>query len=95
MMNVTKEDFRKIVQIEKDQMRLLFETNASCPMHLMYLESGQIPARFEMKTMMINYYQNHGLPSFQDVDGQNCKTSQGQVPDTSKKGKSLNFMDHA
>ena len=46
-------------------MRLLFATNASCPIHLMYLESGQMPARFQMKRMMINYFQ---YILHQDVD---------------------------
>ena len=48
---------RKIEQIEEGQLRLLFATNASCPIHLMYLESGHMPARFQIKRMMINYFQ--------------------------------------
>ena len=38
-------------------MRLLFSTDQSCPIHLLYLESGQTPARFEIKRMIINYFQ--------------------------------------
>ena len=57
MMNVTEQDFRNIDLIEEGQMRMLFATSASCPIHLMYLESGQILARFQMKRMMINFYQ--------------------------------------
>ena len=49
-------DYRKIEQIEEDQMRLLFETDRSCPIHLLYLESGQVPARFQIKRMVINFY---------------------------------------
>ena len=49
MMNMKEDDYRKIEQIEEDQMRLLFETDRSCPIHLMYLESGQVPARFQIK----------------------------------------------
>ena len=48
--------FRKLEQIEEDQMRLLFETDRSCPIHLMYLETGQVPARFQIKRMMLNFY---------------------------------------
>ena len=57
MINTKEEDFRKIEQIEEQQMRLLFQTNKSCPLHLLYLESGQAPARFEIKRMAINFYQ--------------------------------------
>ena len=38
-------------------MRLLFSTDQSCPLHLLYLESGQTTARFEIKRMAINFYQ--------------------------------------
>ena len=56
MMNMKEDDYRKIEQIEEDQMRLLFETDRSCPIHLMYLESGQVPARFQIKRMGLNFY---------------------------------------
>ena len=57
MMNVKEEDFRKIEQIEEGQLRLSFATNSSCPIHLMYLESGHMAARFQIKRIMINYFQ--------------------------------------
>ena len=41
MINMKKDDFRKLEQIEEDQMRLLFETDRSCPIHIMYLETGK------------------------------------------------------
>ena len=46
--------FRKLEQIEEEQMRLLFKTDKSCSLHLMYLESGQVPARFQIKRMQLN-----------------------------------------
>ena len=57
MFNATEEDYRKIEQIEEGQMRLLFATRSRCPIHLMYLESGHIPARFQIKRIMVNYFQ--------------------------------------
>ena len=51
-----EDDFRKLEQIEEDQMRCMFETDRSCPIHLMYLETGQVPARFQIKRMMLNFY---------------------------------------
>ena len=56
MVNKIEEHFRKTEQIEEGQMRLIFATTASCSIHLMYLESGHPPARFQIKRMMINYF---------------------------------------
>ena len=52
MMNISEQDFRKIEQIEEDLMRKLFSTDRSCPIHLMYLEAGQVPARYQIKKMI-------------------------------------------
>ena len=56
MINIKEDNFRKLEQIEEDQMRLFFETDRSFPIHLMYLETGQVPARFQIKRMMLNFY---------------------------------------
>ena len=48
---------RKRFQIEEEQMRLLFKTDRSCPIHLLYLEAGHTPARFQIKRMQINMFQ--------------------------------------
>ena len=52
MLNISEQDFRHIEQIEEDLMRKLFSTDRSCPLHLMYLEAGQVPARFQIKRMI-------------------------------------------
>ena len=52
-----EDDFRKLEQIEEDQMRLLFKTDKSCSLHLLYLESGQLPARYQIKRMQLNMLQ--------------------------------------
>ena len=57
MIDMKEKDFRKIEQIEEDQMRLLFDTTLNCSLHLLYLESGQVPARFQIKRMQLNMYQ--------------------------------------
>ena len=57
MMNITEEDYRKLEQIEESLMRQLFVTDKSCPLHLMYLEVGQVPARYQIKRMILNLHQ--------------------------------------
>ena len=57
MMNIKEKDFRHIEQIEEDLMRKLFSTDMSCPIHFMYLEAGQTPARFQIKRMILIFYQ--------------------------------------
>ena len=57
MLNIKENDFRQLEQIEEEQLRLLFKTDRSCPIHLMYLETGHTPARFQIKRMQINMFQ--------------------------------------
>ena len=57
MINISEQDFRHIEQIEEDLMRKLFSTDRSCPLHLMYLEAGQVPARFQIKRMILVFFQ--------------------------------------
>ena len=55
MLNIKEDEYRKIEQIEEEQMRLLFSTDRSCSIHLLYLEAGQIPGRYQVKRMILNY----------------------------------------
>ena len=55
MLYIKEDDFWKLEQIEEEQMRLFFSTDRSCPIHLLYLEAGQLPARFQVKRMILNY----------------------------------------
>ena len=57
MIDIKEDDFRKIEQLEEEQMRLLFKTEKSCSLHLLYLESGQKPARFVIKRKILDFYQ--------------------------------------
>ena len=56
MIDIKEEDFRKILQIVEDLMRKLLSTDRSCPLHLMYLEVGQVPSRFIIKRMILCFY---------------------------------------
>ena len=47
--NINENEMRQIERIEEDFLRQLFKTTKGCPLSQLYLESGQIPARFEVK----------------------------------------------
>ena len=44
MTHIIEKEYRTIEQIEEEQMRKLFDTERSCPLHIMYLEGGLVPA---------------------------------------------------
>ena len=50
---------REIEKIEKDQMRNIFQVKSGIqvPIHLMYLELGQVPARFQIQRFKLNFLQ--------------------------------------
>ena len=47
--NLTETQIRQLERIEEGYLRKLFKTSAGCPIAQLYLESGQIPARFAIK----------------------------------------------
>ena len=47
LINITEKEFREMEKIEEEQMRLFFKTDQSCPLHLLYLETGHTQARFQ------------------------------------------------
>ena len=49
---------RRLERIEESFIRKVFDTPKSCPMVQLYLESGQIPARFEIQRMRLLFLQN-------------------------------------
>ena len=57
MFNVTEKDFRAIETIEESVLQSVFQTKKSCSRHLLYLESGMIPARYQIHRQMINFLQ--------------------------------------
>ena len=57
--NITENEMREIEKIEEDQMRNIFQVNTGIqvPIHLMYLELGQVPARFQIQRFTLNFLQ--------------------------------------
>ena len=46
MFHLSEKEKRTLEQIEEEQMRKLFQTEKWCPLHIMYLDGGLVPARF-------------------------------------------------
>ena len=55
--NLTEKDLRSIESIEEDCIRQILETVKNCPLSLVYLETGHLPARFQIDIMMLNFLQ--------------------------------------
>ena len=53
MYNVTEKEYRIIERIDEDMMRRVFKTGRGCAIYQLYLESGQLPARFVIKRMKL------------------------------------------
>ena len=53
MYNLKENEVREIERIEEDMLRQFFKTFKGCPIHLLYLESGVLPARFAIKRMKL------------------------------------------
>ena len=53
--NLKESELRKIEQIEEGFMRNVLNTPKGCPTTQLYLELGQIPARFEIQKMRLLY----------------------------------------
>ena len=48
MFNIKEKEFRIIEAIEESVLQKIFHTKRSCSRHLLYLESGMIPARYQI-----------------------------------------------
>ena len=57
MNNVKEVEWRELERIEESVMLKIFKTLRSCSRHLLYLEAGIIPARFQVMRQMMNYLQ--------------------------------------
>ena len=57
--NLTEKDLRELKRIEENQMKNIFkaETGIQVPLHLMYLEGGQVPARYQIQRYKLNFLQ--------------------------------------
>ena len=56
MYNITQKDLRELEKIEEDQMKNVFpvKTGIQVPLHIMYLDLGQVPARYQVKRYKVN-----------------------------------------
>ena len=48
MYKVTEKQYRAIESVEESVLKKIFQTKRSCPRHLMYLEAGLGPARYQI-----------------------------------------------
>ena len=53
--NLKENEIREIEKIDEDFMRQVFDVQRSCPIPLLYLESGQIPVRFIVQKQKLLY----------------------------------------
>ena len=56
--NLTETQMRQIERIEEGFLRQVFKTTKGCPIVQLYLEVGQVPARFECQRMRLLYMKN-------------------------------------
>ena len=79
--NLKESELRQIERIEESYLRQVLKTTRGCPISQIYLETGQIPARFEIKKMRLMYLKNI---LEQNEDSQIFKFFQLQMAEPSK-----------
>ena len=59
MTHLNEKEIRELERIEEDQMRNIMQvkTGIQVPLHLMYLDLGQTPARYQISRYKINFLQ--------------------------------------
>ena len=57
MCNVKETEWRELEKIEESVLSKVFKTTRSCSRHLLYLEAGMIPARYQVMRQMLNQLQ--------------------------------------
>ena len=55
--NLKEGEIRQLERIEEIFLRKMFNTTRGCPISQLYLESGQVPARFEIKKIRLLFMQ--------------------------------------
>ena len=53
--NLKEKEIRSIEKIEEALMKQIFGASKSVSIHLLYLESGQVPARFIIQKLKLNF----------------------------------------
>ena len=55
--NLKETEIRQMERMEESFLRQMFKTTKGCPISQLYLESGQAPARFEIKKIRLLFLQ--------------------------------------
>ena len=55
--SMTKKELRALEKIEESVLQKIFKTKLSCPCHLLYLEAGIMPARYQIHRQMLVFLQ--------------------------------------
>ena len=53
--NLTERNLRMLEMIEEECLKKILDTKKSCTTVLLYLETGQIPVRFHIQVMKLNF----------------------------------------
>jgi hypothetical protein len=53
--NLTENNIRMIERIEEECLSKILDTGKNCPVTLLYLETGQLPAKFQIQIMVLNF----------------------------------------
>ena len=57
MINIKESEYRALEQIEESVLQKILNTSRSCSRHLLYLELGMMPARFQVQRQVLNLLQ--------------------------------------
>ena len=57
MCNIKEKELRAVENIEEAVLKKIFKTKFSCPWHLLYLEAGIIPARYQIHRQILVFLQ--------------------------------------
>ena len=57
MYNVLETEYRALERIEESTIQDIFQTKKTCGRHILYLEAGVYPARYQIHRMMLNLLQ--------------------------------------
>ena len=56
MYNIKENEMRNLERIDENMLRQLFKTGNGCSIYQLYFESGQLPARYQIKRMKLVFY---------------------------------------
>ena len=74
MYKVKESDYRALEMIEESVLKKVFRTKKSCPRHILYLETGLVPARYQVERQVLNFL--HYILNQENVKCHDRKTHQ-------------------